>query len=66
MGHTGHMDGIQMKRLLLLAPLLCSAQAGFGMEADIHEKCLIASDHKGCIEVFSGTIKDQSNPARKV
>lgn len=29
------------------------------MEADIHEKCLKASDCKGCIEVFSGAIKDQ-------
>jgi tetratricopeptide (TPR) repeat protein len=51
-----------MKRLLLLAPLVCSIQTGFAMEADIHEKCLKASDYKGCIEVFSGAIKDQIRP----
>ena len=64
MGQTGHMDGIPMKRLLLLVPLLCSAHSGFGIEADIQQKCLKASACKGSIEAYLGIIKDQSNPAR--
>ena len=51
-----------MKKLFLLLASVLLIPAANAVEEDIHEKCLKASDYKGCIEVFSGAIKDQIKP----
>jgi len=48
-----------MKNFFLLFAAALLIPAANAVEEDIHEKCLKASDYKGCIEVFSGAIKDQ-------
>jgi len=51
-----------MKKLFLLLASALLIPAANAVEEDIHEKCLKASDYKGCIEIFSGAIKDQIKP----
>ena len=51
-----------MKKLFLLFASALLVPTANAVEEDIHEKCLKASDYKGCIEVFSGVIKDQIKP----
>ena len=51
-----------MKKLFLLFASALLVPAANAVEEDIHEKCLKASDYKGCIELFSGVIKDQIKP----
>ena len=51
-----------MKKLFLLFASALLIPTANAVEEDIHEKCLKASDYKGCIEVFSGAIKDQIKP----
>lgn len=51
-----------MKKLIFLLTATLSIPVANAVEADIHEKCLKASDYKGCVEVFSGVIKDQIKP----
>ena len=51
-----------MKKLFLLFASALLIPAANAVGEDIHEKCLKASDYKGCIEVFSGAIKEQIKP----
>lgn len=46
---------------LLVIPALLPARAQVSPVG--HEQCLQAADYKGCIEVFSGTLKNHINPS---
>lgn len=52
-----------MRRLLLLlVPLLTAAEPAMSVEASIHEKCLKATDYKGCVEVMGGAYRGANLP----
>ncbi len=46
---------------MLAAPVLVPAHAQVSPVG--HEQCLKAADYKGCIEIFSGALKNQVNPS---
>ena len=46
-----------MRQLLVIAAVLLGAAPTFAFDAQVHEKCLKASDYKGYVEALSGGVR---------